>query len=186
MGKQDGSRGIVLLAEVLRPRPCYKLPAGSNTDDHALNTHTQGWVCLFPPSAASTRLAFQTGVFRYAEVVHFTKLISGLPFVLPTLLSLITTQPNTRIMKQTISLIIAALASAATVSAQTPSYQGALVISRVSPPLSITPRGLLKDMHSLRKQRKVPDIPKRVSTLSPFIQHMCHHLAFAPLVSSKK
>ncbi len=89
-------------------------------------------------------------------------------------------------MKQTLSLIIAALASAATVSAQTPSYQGALVISRVSPPLSMTPRGLLNDMHSHRKQRKVSDIPKWVSTLSPFIQHICPHPAFAPLVTSKK
>ena len=39
-------------------------------------------------------------------------------------------------MNQRIGLIIAALASAATVSAQTPSYQGALVISRVSLPLT--------------------------------------------------
>lgn len=35
-------------------------------------------------------------------------------------------------MKQSFGLIIVALASAATVSAQSPSYQGALVISRMS------------------------------------------------------
>ena len=70
-------------------------------------------------------------------------------------------------MKQSFGLIIAALASAATASAQTPSYQGALVISRMSlPSLSRAPCSLLKIMHSLRKQRKVSDIPKWVSTIS--------------------
>ena len=68
-------------------------------------------------------------------------------------------------MNQRFGLIIAALASAAMVSAQTPSYQGALVISRVSLPLT-TPCCLLNNMHSLRKQRKVSDIPEWVSTLS--------------------
>ena len=101
-------------------------------------------------------VAFQTNLFRYAKLVDFTTF--GLPFVLiPHALFTINNpiNPNTRldstsppnhlirIMKQTLGLIIAALASAASVSAQTPSYQGALVISRMSLPFHHPPPAAL-------------------------------------------
>lgn len=62
-------------------------------------------------------------------------------------------------MKQAVGLFILAFASAATVSAQVPTYLGALVISRASFfHLSIAPRSLLKSKYSLSEQRKVSDI----------------------------
>jgi hypothetical protein len=84
--------------------------------------------------------------------------------------------------KQNFALIVAALASASVVSAQTPSYRGALVISRVSllPALPALPsRGpnagfwfcselTTSHMYSLRKQRQVPDIPEWVGAASLF------------------
>jgi hypothetical protein len=76
-----------------------------------------------------------------------------------------------------VGLAIIALARAAAVSAQAPTFQGALVISRVSfPPLSTAKRSLLRIKYSLREQRKVPDIPKWVCATSqlPLPLLFCH------------
>ena len=64
-------------------------------------------------------------------------------------------------MKQTFSLFILALASATRVSAQVPTYLGALVISRMSffQPSTAQP-SLLKPKYSLCGQRKVSNNTK--------------------------
>ena len=69
-------------------------------------------------------------------------------------------------MKQIFCLIIAAVASATTVSAQA---IPPVSISHVSLlPLSMTLCGLLNNMHSLRKHQKVSDIRNWVSALFSF------------------
>lgn len=69
-------------------------------------------------------------------------------------------------MKHILCLIIAGVASATAVSAQSSPAMHILRLSLL--PLSMTLCGLLNNMHSLRKQSKVSDIREWVSTLFSF------------------